>query len=270
MVDRVNDKHSINVKNFFSSLTATLDEKYCNGESQLFFEISWNHILSLLNAKTTKVLVFGGATALYTKRLLEKGLHVVHYEPSEHTINLIKKAVKYENSDIEYRVGWEEDIEKVEEEAFDLVLLGDDILSYFSRPKESLMKLKKACRVGGSLAANIDSKYYLIRRELLCKGLFKEAEEAFDTGHVPLKYGFSTMTWLPNEAVELFESIGLSNVDIVGKLFALKAIHIDEIEKMLSDPCTFERILQFEIKMWREKSIIGSCGHLGVSGIKLS
>lgn len=69
------------------------------------------------------------------------------------------------------------------------------------------------------------------------------------------------------ELKDLFEKNNLKVVDIIGKHVFAKSI--PNVEKVLSNKRTYDKVLKLELKYNREPSIIGLSSHLQIVGKKV-
>ncbi|MEM2087827.1 MAG: methyltransferase domain-containing protein [Thermoproteota archaeon] len=229
---------------------------------KLYDRITWRYIEPYLPEKGA-VLDAGGGTGKWTIPIAEKGLKVVLYDISREMLNMARRKImeKHLENMVVFKEG---DICEIDYPTnyFDFVLAEGDPISYCSDPDKAVGELARVLKPGCFMAAGVDSLFRIVQGMLVRKGL----EEAFkvlrEKRFFAEDWGFYCWAFSPSDLKSLFEKNGLEVVKIMGKpvVFVLRP----ETEALFQDENKAEKLLELELMLCEETSIVGYGGHLHI------
>jgi len=261
----VTDEQSEKVIAYYQKGAADYDKQY---DSPFFKEIydklTWRYIEPYL-PQSGVVLDAGGGTGKWCIPIARKGLRVVICDISQDMLNVASLKVK-ENG-LEGKVSFRQgDICSPPfcDNSFDFVLAEGDPISYCSSPDLAVRELGRVLKPNCYLSAGIDSLYPTLRR------MFEQPDIDFDQFHKVYKeqrflakdWGFHYWLFTPKDLKKLFAKHGFKVVKIAGKPVMFRTR--PETEAIFKDPVKVQKVLDIELKLCEEASIVGYGGHLHI------
>ena len=252
-----------NVIKYYEKTAEEYDKEYeVPHFKRLYNKITWHYIEPYL-PESGVVLDAGGGTGKWTIPIVEKGLKVVLYDISREMLNVARRKIVEKN--LENMVVFKEgDICEIDfpDDSFDFVLAEGDPISYCSNPDKAVGELARVLKPGCFMAAGVDSLFSIVRGMLVRKG----PEEAFkvlkERRFFAEAWGFYCWAFSPSDLRSLFEKNGLEVVKIVGKTVAY--VSRPETEALLQDEEKAGKLLELELMLCEEPSIVGYGGHLHI------
>lgn len=230
---------------------------------QLYDKITWRYIEPYL-PKEGLVLDAGGGTGKWTIPIAKKGLKVVIFDISEEMLNVALRKVKEHCLEDHVRAK-QGDICSIDfpNNYFDFVLAEGDPISYCSDPNKAVAELYRVLKPGYYVAAGVDSLLRMVRYSVSARAKH-DVEAAFrilreKRVYAP-KWGFQCWAFTPKDLKQLFVRHGFKVVKIVGK----PVVFSREVEPLLQNPAKAEKLLELELALCEEESIIGYGGHLHI------
>ncbi len=248
-------------------------EKYDEGHEDPFWRIiydgiTWHHIEAWL-PREGLALDAGGGTGRWALRMAgaRPGLSIVLLDISREMLMVARR--KLSEAGLLGRVALvEADICAMpfRPGVFDFALAEGDPISYCEDPKEAAKEIFRVLRPGACAQAGVDSLYRLIRT-LLSRGRVEEARRVLEERtYTPPDWGFRWWLFTPESLRELFEQAGFRVLKVVGK--PVVSVPTEELGKALEDPEAARRVLEIELALCSEPSIVGLGGHLHVVAVK--
>jgi len=263
------DEQSCKVISYYSKSAENYDKDYdVPYFKELYNKITWRYIEPYLPEKGV-VLDAGGGTGKWTIPIAESGLRVVLYDISKEMLDVARRKIK--ERQLEDLVTFKEgDICEIDfpENHFDFVLAEGDPISYCSDPDKAVKELARVLKLGHFIAAGVDSLYSTARGALVRKGPEEALNVLIDRKFFSEAWGFNCWAFSPDDLRQLFERNGLGVVKIVGKTIAF--VSKPETEPFLKDEVKARKLLDLELMLCEEPSIVGYGGHLHVVGKKRS
>ena len=228
---------------------------------ELYDKITWRYIEPYLPKKGL-VLDAGGGTGKWAIPIAERGLKVIIYDISQEMLNVaLRKAKEHGLKDrIRVRQG---DICNIDFPGnhFDFALAEGDPISYCSDPDKAVGELYRVLKLGCYIAAGVDSLLRIIRHAV---GLRHDVDAAFrilrEKRFYAARWGFHCWAFTPKDLKQLFSKHGFSVVKMVGK----PVVFFREAEALLQEPEKTKKLLELELALCEEESIIGYGGHLHI------
>lgn len=233
---------------------------------ELYDKITWRYIEPYLPEEGI-VLDAGGGTGKWTIPIAEKGLKVILYDISKEMLNVAGHKVR-ERSFEDRVVLKEGDICKMDfpENHFDFVLAEGDPISYCDDPEVAVRELARVLKPSCFIAAGVDSLFSMVRNTLVRRGPENALRALHERRSFVEDWGFSYRAFSPNELRQLFNKNGLEVVKIVGKNIVF--VFRPETEAFLLDEEKARKVLELELALCEESSIVGYGGHLHIVGRK--
>jgi ubiquinone/menaquinone biosynthesis C-methylase UbiE len=156
------------------------------------------------------------------------------------------------------------DLSALESEQFDLVLAMGDPLSICSDTGKAVREMLRISKPGGIAIATADNKFAAIEH-YLSRGDIDGLENLLKTGRTRWltddeREQFELTTFTPAEFEKLFERSGFEIVRLSGKTI----LPIREFKPLLEKPETFERLMNLESDLSRDRSAAARAGHLQI------
>ncbi|MBO3753440.1 MAG: methyltransferase domain-containing protein [Candidatus Brockarchaeota archaeon] len=251
------------VINYYEKAAEEYDKEYdIPYFKKLYDKITWRYIEPYL-PESGVVLDAGGGTGKWTIPIVEKGLKVVLYDISREMLNVARRKIMEER--LENMVVFKEgDICEIgfPENHFDFVLAEGDPISYCSNPHKAVGELARVLKPGCFMAAGVDSLFSVARTMLIRKGPEEALKVLREKRLFAEAWGFHCWAFSPSDLRSLFEKNGLEVVKIVGKTVAY--VSRPETEHLLQDEEKAEKLLELELMLCEEPSIVGYGGHLHI------
>lgn len=253
------------VVEYYRKLAESYDEGYAGDFwKQIYDKITWRYIEPYL-PKDGKVLDAGGGTGKWAIPIAKKGLTVVIYDISEDMLKVASRKVKVEG--LEERISTKRgDICKMDfpDESFDFVLAEGDPISYCSDPDKAISEIYRVLKPKCFTAAGVDNTYTAVRSAIIHHQDAASAIKALrEKRYYSEECDFHWWTFTPNDLKELFEKHGFNVVKIVGKP-VLYIYHHEKVQEMLKDSEKAGQILNLELALCEDPSIVGCAGHLHI------
>lgn len=229
---------------------------------QLYDRITWCYIEPYLPEKGV-VLDAGGGTGKWTIPIAEKGLQVVLYDVSRAMLNVARRKIKekqFENM-VTFKEG---DICKIDfpDNCFDFILAEGDPISYCSDPDKAVGELARVLKPSRFMAAGVDSLFNVVRGTLVRKGPEEAIKTLREKRFFSEAWGFYFRAFSPDDLRHLFEKNGLEVVKIVGKMVVF--VSRPETDALLQDEDKARKLLDLELMLCEEPSLVGYGGHLHI------
>jgi ubiquinone/menaquinone biosynthesis C-methylase UbiE len=159
----------------------------------------------------------------------------------------------------------------VGEGRFDMATAEGCPVSYARDPLRALQEMKALLRPGGVCMFTVHSKYWTLGwRYLNDRGERLSAIRTYladgKTVYHDARYGsFALQTYAPDEIASLTRRAGFVDVRVGGKLIAYN-LNFDReaVQKMLRTPEGFQTMLQLELQLMEEPSLVGAGQYLQV------
>jgi ubiquinone/menaquinone biosynthesis C-methylase UbiE len=156
------------------------------------------------------------------------------------------------------------DLSAIESEQFDLVLAMGDPLSICSDAAKAVREMHRICRPGGTVIATGDNKLAGIEH-YLGRGDIDGLESFLKTGRTRWltddeREQFELTTFTPSEFERLFERGGFEVVRLSGKTI----LPIREFKQLLEQPEMFERLMNLETELARDRTAAARAAHLQI------
>jgi ubiquinone/menaquinone biosynthesis C-methylase UbiE len=248
------------VINYYEKTAEDYDKEYDVPLYKLLYDkITWRYIQPYL-PKEGLVLDAGGGTGKWTIPLAKRGLQVVILDISRHMLDVALRKVKKLGLEdyVTFRQG---DICNIDfpKDHFDFVLAEGDPISYCSDPQKAVAELYRVLKPGCYVVAGVDSLFRVIR---FVMGIKHDLETAFkilrERRFYSPEFGFHCWAFTPKDLKQLFIKQGFKVVKIIGK----PVVFFREAEPLLQSQA--EKLLQLELALCEEESIIGYGGHLHI------
>jgi ubiquinone/menaquinone biosynthesis C-methylase UbiE len=256
------DEQSSRVVKYYEKASGNYDEEYESAYwKELYAKITWHYIEPYL-PKEGLVLDAGGGTGRWAIPMAEKALKVIIYDVSKEMLDVaLRKARERKLEElIQVKVG---DICNIDfpDNHFDFVLAEGDPISYCSNPEKALEELSRVLRPNCFISAGVDSLFPWIRRALTAN---QDPEGAMRILREKRFYadssGFHCWVFAPRDLRTLFEKHGLEVKKLAGKT----VLYSREMEPLLQNSEKVERLLDMELMLCEEESIVGYGGHLQI------
>lgn len=228
---------------------------------ELYDKITWRYIEPYL-PKEGLVLDAGGGTGKWAIPIAERGLKVMIYDISQEMLNVALRKAEEQGLESHIRVK-QGDICNIDfpDNHFDFALAEGDPISYCSDPDKAVGELHRVLKPSCYIAAGVDSLLRVIRHAV---GLRHDLDAAFRILYAKRfyasKWGFNCWAFTPKDLKQLFSKHGFGVVKMVGKTVVFSR----EAEPLLEDPEKTKKLLEIELALCEEESIIGYGGHLQI------
>ncbi len=228
---------------------------------EVYDKMTWRYIEPYLPREGI-VFDAGGGTGKWAIRMAEKGLSVVVFDISKEMIDVALRKVKEQKLErlVHARIG---DICKIDfpDNHFDFVLAEGDPISYCSDPDKGVGELSRVLKPDCFICAGVDSLFHVVRQMLSAKHDADYAMKILSEKRIYAEdRGFHCWAFTPVDLKDLFEKHGLETVKIVGK----PIVSSRDVEPMLQNPEKTKKLLEIELKLCEEESIVGFGGHLHI------
>ncbi len=256
-----------NVIKYYDSSAEQYDGEYENPYfKELYNKITWHYIEPYLPDHGV-ILDAGGGTGKWTLPIAEKGLRVVLYDISAGMLKVAKKKAIERGLDhlVTFKEGDIRDI-PYPDDTFDYVLAEGDPISYCGDPNKAVMELARVLKPGSYMAAGVDSLYSMARNSLVRSGPEEARRVLLEKRVLAPNWGFYCRAFSPDELRSMLEANGLEVVKILGKTVVY--VSRPETEPLLQDEAKAKKLLDLELLLCEEPSLIGYGGHLHVVGRK--
>jgi len=259
------DEQSERVVDYYHRTAMDYDKQYqVPFFEEIYDKLTWRYIEPYL-PNTGVVLDAGGGTGKWSIPIAKKGLSVVMCDISQDMLNVASRKVK--ETGLEGRVSFRQgDICNLPfgDNSFDFVLAEGDPISYCSNPDMAVKELCRVLKPDCYLSAGVDSLYPFLRRMLEqpevdidhLNKLYKEKR------FLAPQWGFSCWLFTPKDLKRLLIKHGLKVVKIAGKPVMFRSR--PETEATLKDPAKVQKVLDIELRLCEEPSIVGYAGHLHI------
>ena len=256
------NEQSSRVVNYYKKTSEDYDKEYETPYwKELYAKITWHYIEPFL-PKEGLVLDAGGGTGKWAIPIAEKALKVTIYDISKEMLDVALRRVRERKLEefVQVKVG---DICNIDfpDNHFDFVLAEGDPISYCSNPDRAVAELSRVLKPDCFISAGVDSLFPWIRRTLSANqdvdgamGILRE--KRFYAGF----FGFHCWAFTPQGLRALFEKHGLEVKNLVGKT----VLYSREMEPLLRDPEKVKKLLDIELMLCEEESIVGYGGHLHI------
>ena len=264
--DKLNEQTK-RVIEYYRRAAEKYDEKYDTPYMKFIYNpITWRYIEPYLPPQGL-VLDAGGGTGKWTIPIAKRGLRVVLYDISREMLEVARRKIRAEGLEdlVEIRQG---DVCKIDypDETFDFVLAEGDPISYCSNPLKAVSEIYRVLKHGCYAVAGVDSLYAVIRRILYHEQDVDKALRVLEEGRFyAKKWGFYCWAFTPKSLKKLFTRCGFEVVKIVGK----PVLFLYALEPLLQDEEKARKILELDLRVCEDESIVGFGGHLHIVARKI-
>jgi len=259
------DRQARRVKSFYR----TFADRYDDLASASYYksvcdEITWRFIEPFLPEKGL-VLDAGGGTGRWAIPIANRGLSVIVYDISEEMLDIASRKAEEEGLSnlISTLEGDLRDM-RFPDGAFDFVLAEGDPISYCGEPERAVRELARVLKRGCYLSAGVDSVYSIASSMLNMENKpVKEIGSFLESRRIYVEnLGFHTWAFTPSGLRELFTRCGLEVVKLAGKpvLFLGKP----ETSYIFEDQKKVRKLIEIELELCEEPTLLGSGGHLHI------
>ncbi len=248
------DQH-IRVKKYYDSVADSYDEECKNlFMRELYDKITWYYVEPFL-PKEGIVLDAGGGTGKWSIPIAEKGLRVILYDISPKMLEIAEKKIREKNLQdlIKTKFG---DICEISfpDETFDFILAENDPISYCSDPERAVKEFYRVLKPGCYICAGVDSLFSILRHVV---NRMRDIDAAFEILKERRIYeehmGFHWWLFTPRSLRELFEGANLQVLRVIGKTI----VYDVGADPLLKDPRKAKKLLELELALCEEESLIG-------------
>ncbi|MEM3629180.1 MAG: methyltransferase domain-containing protein [Candidatus Bathyarchaeia archaeon] len=258
-------EHDYRVVEYYRKVAESYDEEYSGAFwKEIYDKITWRYIEPYLPADGV-VLDAGGGTGKWAIPIAKKGLKVMIYDISEDMLKIAVRKVEEEGlrERITVKVGNICNMD-LPNESFDFVLAEGDPLSYCGDPDKAVSEFHRILKPKCFVVAGVDNAYTAIRSAIIHQQDTASALKVLrGKRYYSEQCGFHWWTFTPKDLKQLFEKNGFNVVKIVGKP-VLYIYHHDKVQEMLKDSEKAEQILNLELALCEDPSIVGCGGHLHI------
>lgn len=259
------DRQARKVKSFYREFATRYDELASTSYyKRIYDEITWRFIEPFL-PETGVVLDAGGGTGHWAVPIAKRGLRVVVYDISREMLQVALK--KAEEEDLSRLIStMEGDVRRIRfpDSTFDFVLAEGDPISYCGKPEKAVQELARVLKPGSFISAGVDSVYSIAFSMLNMenKSIDKIGSFLQDKRVYIENLGFHTWAFTPTGLEQLFTKCGLEVVRMAGKpvLFLGKP----ETSYIFEDSKKVRKLIDIELELCQERSLLGSAGHLHI------
>lgn len=257
-------EHNYRVIEYYKKTAESYDGKYSTAFwKEIYDKITWRYIEPYLPA-SGMVLDAGGGTGKWAIPLAKRGLKIIIYDISEDMLKIAARKVEEEGlrERVTVKVG---DICKIDlpDESFDFILAEGDPISYCTDPPKAVAEFHRLLKPGCFLIAGVDNLYTAIRGAIMEGDITSALEVLKEKRYYSRQYGFHCWVFTPKSLKQLFERHKFKVVKIIGKP-TLQIYHDERVQEMLNDPKKAEQILNLELTLCEDPSIVGCGGHLHI------
>lgn len=254
---------------YYDRVAHQYDDSYKDPYWNFYNEITWHNIKKYLpQLKGRKILDIGGGTGLWAFKLAKSGYEVILADISQKMLDTAQKKAEALNfsSKIKFIKSDICDLSGFASGSFDLVLAEGDPISYCENPVKAVKECHRVLKDKGFFIASVDNKYGGMRVFI---EHIPELEELLKTGRTKWftkdqaeQYPITYFT--PDELRKLISRNGFEIISLIGKTILVKGGNND----ILKDRTNFERLLKIELQLNSEETLLGSAGHLEITGQK--
>lgn len=259
------DKQARKVRSFYRKFADRYDElASASYYKKVYDEITWRFIEPFL-PETGLVLDAGGGTGRWAVPVARRGLRVVVYDISKEMLEVA--SGKAEEEDLNHLIStMEGDIRKIRfsDSTFDFVLAEGDPISYCGDPERAVRELARVLKAGRYVSAGADSAYSIAFSMLNMEnepveriGSFLESKKIYVEN-----LGFHTWAFTPSGLRELFTECGLDVVELAGK--PVLFLGTPETSYIFEDQKKVRKLIEIELELCQEQSLLGLGGHLHI------
>lgn len=259
------DEQSERVIAYYQRDAANYDKQYdVPSFKEIYDKVTWRYVEPYL-PQAGVVLDAGGGTGKWSIPIAKRGLNVVLFDISQDMLNVASIKVRENGleSNISFRKG---DICCLPfgDNSFDFVLAEGDPISYCNNPDLAVRELGRVLKPNCYLSAGIDSLYPTLRRML------EQPDINLDQFHKVYRekrffakdWGFHYWLFTPKDLKKLFAKHGFKVVKIAGKPVMFRTR--PETDAIFKDPAKVQKVLDIELRLCEEASIVGYGGHLHI------
>jgi len=255
-------KQSSRVIDHYRKTAQDYDKEYDTPHwKELYDKITWHYIEPYL-PKRGLILDAGGGTGKWAIPMAQKRLKVIVYDISKEMLDVALRKVKERNLK-ELIQAKEGDVCNIDfpDNHFDFVLAEGDPISYCEDPDKAVEELSRVLKPDCFMSAAVDSLFSIVRRVLNAGLDIDGTMKILHEKRVYAKdWGFHCWAFIPKDLKALFEKHGLNVMKLAGK----PIVYSSEMEPLLRDPEKVKKILEIELKLCEEESIVGYGGHLHI------
>ena len=256
---------------YYDRVAHQYDDSYQTPYWEFYNAVTWHNIKKYLPKLTGRnILDIGGGTGLWALKLAKSGYEVTLSDISQKMLDTAQKKaealslsskIKFIKADIC-------NLSSFEPETFNMVLAEGDPLSYCENPSKAMKECYRILKPKGFFIASVDNRYggmrVFIERDKIdgLEQLIKTGKTKWFTNDPDEQYPITYFT--PDELRKLFTQNGFEALSLIGKTVLARHNNSDT----LKDRDTFERLLKIELKLNSEETLLGSAGHLEITGQK--
>lgn len=256
---------------YYDRVAGKYDDSYLSPYWEFYNAVTWHNLKAFLpRLSGRKVLDIGGGTGLWALKLAKSGYEVTCADLSQKMLEVGRR--KAERLGFGSRITFLKqdicDLSSFAQDSFDLVLAQGDPLSYCADARQAVKEVHRVLKPKGFFIASVDNKFGGMR-VFVSQGAIDELEQFARTGRTnwftkdeeeqyPITY------FTPDGLRKLLANSGFEILALIGKV----VLPLSSTSEILKDKRMFDRLLKLELKLHSEETLLGSAGHLEITGRK--
>jgi ubiquinone/menaquinone biosynthesis C-methylase UbiE len=256
---------------YYDRMAHQYDDSYKNAYWDFYNAVTWHNLKKYLpRLQGRRILDIGGGTGLWALKLAKSGYDVTLVDISQKMMDMASD--KAEKSGLQAKIKFIKadicDLSAFEENTFDMVLAQGDPLSYCENHRQAFKETSRILKNKGFFIASVDNKYGGMK-VFLEQNKITELEELIRTGQTKwftkdTEEQYPITYFTPAQLKKLFIENGFEVVSLIGKT----VLPIRLNSEILNDREAFDRLLKLELELHSEEALLGSAGHLEITGRK--
>ncbi len=256
---------------YYDRVAGRYDDSYLTPYWEFYNAVTWHNLKRFLpRLAGRKVLDIGGGTGLWALKLAKSGYEVTVADISQKMLEVGRR--KSERAGFGSRITFVKadicDLSQFQSDSFDLVIAQGDPLSCCADSRQAVKEVHRALKPKGFFIASVDNKFGGMR-VFVNQSAIDELEQFIKTGQTnwftkneaeqyPITY------FTPDGLRKLFVQGGFEMQSLIGKV----VLPLTSGSEILNDKVMFDRLLKLELKLHAEEVLLGSAGHLEITGRK--
>ncbi|MBI4833234.1 MAG: class I SAM-dependent methyltransferase [Planctomycetes bacterium] len=256
---------------YYDRVAHQYDDSYKDAYWEFYNAVTWNNIKKYLpRLEGRKILDIGGGTGNWALKLAKSGFEVTLADISQKMLDVAKR--KADEAGFSGKISFAKadicDLSSFNPESFSLVLAEGDPLSCCDNPPKAVKECYRILKPKGLFIASVDNRFgglrvFIEQNELDgLEKLVKTGETNWFTRKEEEQHLLHYFT--PDELRNLFSRKGFEVVSLIGK----PVLPVRANSEILKDKDAFKRLLELELKLNSEETLLGSAGHLEIVGKK--